>query len=86
MKNLDDEIVNNLFVSAINLMTLFCLESDNMKDINSIFEEVAKSLNDNNREDALFNCLKIQSDDVKKAVAQCLFVIDMSEFDFNEVQ
>ena len=67
LSNLDDPIVNALFISIINLMKYFCLEA-NINKKNDIFEEISDSLNKNNRETALFNCLIIPDDDVRLAV------------------
>ena len=79
LEKLDDPMVNELFISAINLMKYFCLEgSKEENDGNQYLDKVASSLNANNRETALFNCLKINSDDVKLAVVDCLFCIEIS--------
>jgi hypothetical protein len=42
-------------------------------------------LNENGREDALFNCLIIPNDDVKLAVVNCLFVVPLDELDIDEI-
>lgn len=79
LNKLDDTMVNELFISAIRLMQYFCLEgSKEENDGNEYLDKVSSSLNANNRETALFNCLKINSDDVKKAVVACLFCIEIS--------
>lgn len=84
LSNLDDPIVNELFVSIINLMKYFCLEA-NINKKNNLFDEISDSLNTSNREDALFNCLIIPDDDVRLAVVQCLFVVPLDEFDLEEI-
>ena len=43
--------------------------------------EISDSLNENNREAALFNCLIIPDDDVRLAVVECLFVVPLKEFE-----
>lgn len=50
-----------------------------------IFEEVSASLNESQREDALFNCLEVPNDEVKLAVVECLNNVPLSEFDTEEI-
>jgi len=85
MRHLDDPLVNELFISIIRLIRFFCLEAESNEQ-NKLFEAISSSLNDNNREAALFNCLNIPDDGVKLAVVECLFVVPLEEYDFQEVE
>jgi len=65
-------------------MKYFCLEANiNLK--NELFDEISYNLNNNNREQALFNCLIIPDDDVRLAVVECLFVVPLDEFEQDEI-
>ena len=87
LDKLDDSLVNELFISAIKLMQYFCLEgSKDENDGNEFLDKVSMSLNNNNRETALFNCLKVNSDDVKKSVVACLFCIEIEQFEIDEIR
>lgn len=67
-------------------MTYFCLEAENYADNqNLLFEGISMDLNNNNREDSLFNCLNMPNDDVKLAVVKCLFVVPLDELDIDEI-
>ena len=42
-------------------------------------------MNNNDREEALFNCLEVPSDNVKLAVVQCLFNVNVEQLDNEEI-
>lgn len=84
MIHLDDPIVNALFISIIHLIEYFCKESE-INTKNKLFSSISQSLNENRREDALFNCLNIMDDNVRLAVVQCLFVVKLDDFDSDEI-
>ena len=86
LKHLDDPIANDLFISIIELMEYFCLESERTDDQNHLFDEISQSLNQNHREEALFNCLAIPDDSVRLAVVRCLYVVPLDEFDSEEIE
>lgn len=65
-------------------MRLCCLEAVK-EDSNKYFDKVSEFLNKNGREDALFNCLVVNNDDVKLAVAGCLLVIPEDELESEEI-
>ena len=46
---------------------------------------ISQSLNNNNRETALFNCLNVPDDGVRLAVVKCLFVVPIDQFDSEEI-
>ena len=52
---------------------------------NEKFDEISEKLNDEGRDDALFRAMKIEDDDVKLAVVDCLYVVPMDEFEEREV-
>ena len=64
-------------------MRLCCLEAERKN--NDYFDKVSDFLNKNGREDALFNCLVVNNDDVKLAVAGCLLVIPEDELEAEEI-
>ena len=67
LKHLDDPIVKSLFVSIIKLIRFFCAEANENKSHN-LFKAISDTLNDIDREAALFKCLTVPDDDVKLAV------------------
>lgn len=77
-------MIQDLFIAIINLINFFCEEAERIGS-SPIFEEVSQSLNDANREAALFNCLEVPNDDVKLAVVECLNNVPLSEFDTEEI-
>ena len=77
LQNLEDSLVNELFIAVINLMKYMCLESA-VNDKNDYFDVISNSLNKNDRELALFNCLNIDDDQVRLAVVGCLYTIDLT--------
>ena len=77
-------VVHNLFISIIKLITFFCEEGEKSTAA-PVFQEVSLSLNENQRETALFNCLEVPNDDVKLAVVGCLNHVPLSEFDTEEI-
>lgn len=67
-------------------MEYFCQESQRADDQNHLFDEISQSLNQNHREEALFNCLAIPDDNVRLAVVRCLYVVPLNEFDTEEIE
>mmetsp|Transcript_20800 Transcript_20800/g.32081 ORF Transcript_20800/g.32081 Transcript_20800/m.32081 type:complete len:82 (+) Transcript_20800:2471-2716(+) len=65
-------------------MKYFCLEAEQNQK-NKLFDSISQSLNDNHREDALFNCLSIPDDNVRLAVVECLFVVPLDELEIGEI-
>lgn len=84
LKHLDDPIVNELFISIINLMRFFCLEAE-QNEKNKLFDAISYSLNKNRREEGLFNCLGVPDDDVRLAVVKCLYVVPLDELERDEI-
>lgn len=49
--------------------------------VNPIFAQIADVLDSEcNREECLFNCLRIPDDEVRLAVVKCLFVVPITQF------
>jgi hypothetical protein len=84
MGHLNDPIMIQFFIRAINLIEFFCRQAVENKQ-NSLFAAIAESLNNNNRETALFNCLTVPDDGVRLAVVKCLFVVPIEQFDTEEI-
>lgn len=82
--HLDDYIVNGLFISIIRLIEHICRQAV-VNQSNQCFKAISQSLNDLDREKALFNCLKIPDDGVRLAVVKCLFVIPIDQFSMEEI-
>ena len=74
MSYLNDPMVIELLIRIINLIEYFCRQAvENTQNV--LFQAIAESLNNNDRETALFNCLVIPHDPVRLAVVKCLFVV-----------
>lgn len=84
MTHLNDPIVIELFIRIINLIEYFCRQAVENTE-NPLFTAIALSLNNNNRETALFNCLAVPDDGVRLAVVKCLFVVPLEQFDTEEI-
>jgi hypothetical protein len=76
--------VHELFIAIIKLINFFSEEAEKFGSA-SVFDEVQQSLNDTNRENALFNCLEVPNDEVKLAVVECLNNVPLSELDNEEI-
>lgn len=66
-------------------MRFFCAEANDNKE-NDLFRAISDTLNDIERETALFKCLTVPDDDVKLAVVQCLFVVPLAQLDEKEMK
>lgn len=86
MERLDDEIVIELLIRIINLMEYFCRVSQKLKSVNPLFDDVSDSLNDLEREAALFNCLAVPDDGVRLSVVKCLFVVPINDYETPEIE
>lgn len=88
MASLEDEYVSHLFVAIINLMQFVCLKSELGKHGGGkgLFEDFAKSLDRQGREQALLNCLAVPDDNVRLAVVKCLYVVPLDQFDEKEIE
>ena len=84
MQLLCNDLVNELFISIINLVRYCCLE-EQTNDQNSLFDQLSAHMNNMGRETVLFNCLMIPDDLVKLAVVQCIFVVPLDEFESDEI-
>jgi hypothetical protein len=87
----DDPLVHNLFIAIIKLMSFFCRQlatrklHDEQPQLTQKYEGVCLALNENSREEALFNCLEVPNDDVRIEVVRCLFNVPLEELDVDEI-
>ena len=79
---LHNEKIQNLIVAIINLISII---SEQANHGSIAFERASQALNDNYRENLLFQCLAIPSDMVKLAVVRCLYNVKLQEFDKEEI-
>ena len=88
ISSLTNKFLHELFVSIIDLIRFFSEKSveENTQSpvIQEICKQVSNTLNSNNREEHLFNCLEIPNDSVKLAVVKCLDKIPIEEIDIEE--
>jgi len=94
---LDEPIINLLLIEIVRIIEFFCREFDKLelrrKRLGGVltlpaeqrlmghYTEVCEKMDGVFREEALFNCLKIPSDDVKLATVKCLFYVPLHQFD-----
>lgn len=83
--HLNDPIVIELFIRIINLIEYFSRQAVQNKT-NNLFQAISSTLNDNEREACLFNCLAVPDDDVKLSVVKCLFVVPVDDFSYGEIE
>ena len=96
----DNPIIHDLFISIIKLINFFCLQYEkgkidkpgnllSSKDHQSVYEAYeacCESMNDNERENAMFNCLEVPSDDVRLEVVKCLYNVPLAQIDNDEIR
>lgn len=83
IKSTNNPIITSLFKSIVNLITHFCR---NTESDNQLFSIVADNLNENSREEALFNSLVSQDEEVRLSVVKCLFVVPLEQLDSEEIE
>lgn len=95
----DNQIIHDLFISIIKLINFFCLQYEKRKmdkdpddfshkenqSVYEAYEVCCQSMNENEREDAMFNCLEVPSDDVRLEVVKCLYNVPLAEYDNDEI-
>ena len=85
-ENMNSEVMHQMIISIVRLITFFGRNSQgNNPNMKQICIDVCADLNELGRDSALTGCLKVPSDEVKKAVVKCLFYVDSSEFDKGEI-
>jgi hypothetical protein len=84
-ENLNNEIMHRMLISIIRLITVFGKNSTKNTPIQGICHNVCSDLNNLGRDNYLCNCLLVPSDNVKKAVVDCLYYVDCNEFSVEEI-
>ncbi len=77
----------DVFKSIVRLVNFFCAASRNTKCASvSVIEKVNEKLNESNREDALFDLLKVNDNEVRIAVANCLNNVPLDQLSSDEMK
>lgn len=87
ISSLTNKYLHKLFISIISLIQFFsskAIDDTAPADVRQNCVSISQTLNANNREEYLFNCLEIPNDSVKIAVVLCLDKIPISEIDIEE--
>lgn len=98
LSKLSSPIIHKLFISIIKLISLICERAAEMEELSlkgaitseqerlkGLYDEYSEVLNSLQREELLLNCLDIQNDDIKLAVAKCLDNTKIKEIDSDEL-
>jgi hypothetical protein len=85
LSHLTNKTIHQLFIAIVKLISYFSEHSNLTSNITKVTAEIAKSLNQNQRETFLFNCLVIPSDDVRLAIVKCLLMIKVEEWETEEI-
>lgn len=88
IENMTSEVMIKMYVSIIELMTFYAREAHNRNNtpIKDICIKVCLNLNDAGRVKILTKCLRSQSDEIKKAVVKCLFYVESSQFEKEDLK
>ena len=88
IENMTSEVMIKMFVSVIDLMTFYAREAHSKVNtpIKDICMKVCLNLNDAGRVKILTHCLRSQSDEIKKAVVNCLFYVDSSQYEKEDLR
>jgi hypothetical protein len=86
ISSLTNKYLHRLFISVIQLIEFFCIKEmdKSTPEIAILCDSISSTLNANDREGLLFNCLEIPNDSVKLAVVKCLDKIPVDEIDIEE--
>ena len=73
ISSLTNKYLHRLFISVIQLIEFFCIKEmdKSTPEIAILCDSISSTLNANDREGLLFNCLEIPNDSVKLAVVKC---------------
>eukprot|EP01017_Pseudomicrothorax_dubius_P018546 TRINITY_DN20499_c0_g1_i1.p1 TRINITY_DN20499_c0_g1~~TRINITY_DN20499_c0_g1_i1.p1 ORF type:complete len:142 (-),score=35.21 TRINITY_DN20499_c0_g1_i1:10-435(-) len=80
LSSLNNRIIQKLFVSILKLIKFFQEKALVACPIQENCKNVTKALDGKNREDKLFLCLNIPSDDVRLAVVDVLDFVNVVDF------
>jgi hypothetical protein len=86
INSLSNKYLHRLFIAIIDLVKFFSnkLMETTIPEISELCTSISTTLNANDREELLFNCLEVQNDSVRLAVVQCLDKIPVEEIDIEE--
>jgi hypothetical protein len=82
---LNSEVMHNLVMSIAGVIEYFGKNSKRDSPIQKHCIKMCSELNEMNRDTALCNCLTIPNDEVKKSLVECLYALDYTEFDPEEI-
>lgn len=82
LRTLHNDHMCELLVSVIRFVGYYCEAAETTDSPVAI--RVAKQMNDNDREECLFNCILCPSDKVKLSVVDCLYHVPLAQLDEDE--
>ena len=82
LRTLHNEYMCDLLVSVVDFIAYYCKAA--VTTDSPVAMRVSKQMNDNDREEHLFNCILCPSDKVKLAVVNCLYHVPLSQLDEDE--
>jgi hypothetical protein len=82
---LNSEVMHSLVISIAGVIEFFGRNSKQDSPIQKHCTKMCAELNEMARDTALCNCLTIPNDEVKKALVECLYALDYTEFDPEEI-
>ena len=85
LRYMDSKIINELYISLINLMSFFGENSRNNSSIGYICKDIASEMNKLNRDEGLANALILPNEDVKLSVVKCYYAINVEELEPEEI-
>ena len=85
LRYMDSKIINELYISIINLMSFFGENSKNNSPIGYICKDIASEMNKLNRDAGLANALVLPNEDVKLSVVKCYYAVNVEELEPEEI-
>ena len=82
---MDSKIINELYISLINLMSFLGENSRNNSQIGYICKDIASEMNKLNRDDGIANALILPNEDVKLSAVKCYYAVNVEELEPEEI-